>query len=62
MENLWKVTDKMFIGGDVFGNREGSLPKKGGRKYYECDINYKGGFRGSERIVNSNDGLMLQNF
>ncbi len=56
--NLWKVTDKMSIGGDVFGNREGILPKKAGRKYYECDINYKGVYRGSERIVYSNDGLV----
>lgn len=57
--NLWKVTNKMSIGGDVFGNREGVLPKKEGRKYYECDINYKGGYRGSERIVYSNDGLVF---
>jgi len=57
--NLWEVTDKMSIGGDVFGNREGDLPKKQGRKYYECDINYKGGYRGSERIVYSNDGLVF---
>lgn len=57
--NLWKVTDKMSIGGDFFGNREGILPKKQGRKYYECDINYKGGYRGSERIVYSNDGLVF---
>lgn len=56
--NLWEVTDKMSIGGDVFGNREGILPKKSGRKYYECDINYNGGYRGSERIVYSNDGLV----
>lgn len=56
--NLWDVTDEMSIGGDGFGNREGILPKVDGRKYYECDINYEGGFRGSERIVYSNDGLI----
>ena len=56
--NLWRVTDKMSIGGDFFGNREGLLPSKSGRKYYECDINYYGGFRGAERIVYSNDGLI----
>lgn len=56
--NLWKVTDEKSIGGDKFGNREGILPKKEGRKYYECDINYDGGYRGSERIVYSNDGLI----
>lgn len=56
--NLWEVTDQMSIGGDTFGNREGLLPKAEGRKYYECDVSYEGGFRGSERIVYSNDGLI----
>lgn len=57
--NLWEVTDGMSIGGDFFGNREGLLPKKSGRTYYEADIDYDGGFRGSERIVYSNDGLIF---
>jgi guanyl-specific ribonuclease Sa len=57
--NLWKVTDKKSIGGDGFGNFEGLLPKSSGRKYYECDINYKGGYRGGERIVYSSDGLIF---
>ena len=56
--NLWDVTDEMSIGGDSFGNREGLLPKADGRKYFECDVNYSGGFRGAERIVYSNDGLI----
>ena len=56
--NLWEVTDKMSIGGDSFGNREGLLPSKKGRKWYECDVNYSGGYRGGERIVYSNDGLI----
>lgn len=56
--NLWDVTDKGSIGGDSFGNREGLLPKANNRKYFECDINYNGGFRGAERIVYSNDGLI----
>lgn len=57
--NLWDVTEKASIGGDIFGNREGLLPKKKGRIYYECDINYQGGYRGAERIVFSNDGLIF---
>ena len=57
--NLWDVTDKMSIGGDRFGNREGLLPKEEGRIYYECDVNYEGGYRGAERIVFSNDGLIF---
>ena len=57
--NLWEVAPGCSIGGDKFGNREGLLPKAKGRKYYECDVNYAGGFRGGERIVWSNDGLIF---
>lgn len=57
--NLWKVTDKKSIGGDEFKNRERLLPIKKGRKYYECDIDYRGGRRGAKRIVFSNDGLIF---
>ena len=47
------------IGGDYFGNYEGQLPKKKGRKYFECDIDTKGKrSRGPKRIVYSNDGLI----
>lgn len=56
--NLWEVTDNKSIGGDKFGNRERLLPKSDGRVWYECDVNYEGGFRGAERVVFSNDGLI----
>ena len=47
------------IGGDYFGNYEGLLPKKKGRKYYECDIDTMGKkSRGGKRIVWSTDGLI----
>ena len=47
------------IGGDYFGNYEGLLPKKKGRKYTECDIDTRGKkSRGAKRIVFSNDGLI----
>ena len=47
------------IGGDIFYNREGLLPKESGRTYYECDIDTDGYHsRGSRRIVFSNDGLI----
>ncbi|SEF49134.1 ribonuclease [Eubacterium ruminantium] len=46
------------IGGDKFGNYEGILPDKSGRKYTECDIDTKGKARGAKRIVFSNDGLI----
>ena len=57
--NLWDVAYGMSIGGDRFGNREGLLPIEKGRQYFECDINYRGGYRGAERIVYSNDGLIF---
>lgn len=56
--NLLKVCDGCSIGGDKFTNREGNLPKKKGRQYYECDIDYTGGTRNAKRIVYSNDGLI----
>ena len=56
--NLNKVAPGKSIGGDKFGNREGLLPKKSGRVYYECDIDYKKGSRNAKRIVFSNDGLI----
>ena len=54
-----KYLDGAAIGGDVFGNREGLLPKADGRIYYECDIDTNGkNSRGAKRIVFSNDGLI----
>ncbi len=47
------------IGGDRFGNYEGLLPERKGRRYYECDIDTLGKpSRGSRRLVYSNDGLI----
>lgn len=47
------------IGGDNFGNYEGLLPKKKGRKYTECDIDTIGkNSRGAKRIIFSNDGVI----
>jgi hypothetical protein len=56
--NLNTVAPGKSIGGDKFGNREELLPKKEGRVYYECDIDYKKGSRNAKRIVFSNDGLI----
>ena len=56
--NLWDVAYGYSIGGDEFGNREGLLPDAYDRQWYECDVNYEGDYRGSERIVFSNDGLI----
>ncbi len=47
------------IGGDNFGNYEGSLPEADGRSYKECDIDSGPDGRGAKRIVFSNDGLIF---
>lgn len=56
--NLWEVAPGKSIGGDRFGNYEQLLPDSPGRKWFECDINYEGGYRGPERLVYSSDGLI----
>ena len=54
-----RYKDGAAIGGDKFGNYEGLLPKKNGRKYFECDIDTNGkSSRGAKRIIFSNDGLI----
>lgn len=55
---LDKVCPGKSIGGDKYGNYEGLLPDAGGRKYFECDIDYVKGNRNAKRIIYSNDGLI----
>ncbi len=57
--NLEEVAPGKSIGGDRFGNYEELLPDEKGRSYRECDIDYEGGYRGSKRIIYSNDGLIF---
>ena len=56
--NLWEVAEGKCIGGDRFLNYEGLLPKQEGRQYYECDVDYQGGYRNEKRLIYSNDGLI----
>lgn len=56
--NLDKVAKGKSIGGGRFGNYDKKLPEAKGRIWKECDINYEGGYRGSERIIYSSDGLI----
>ena len=56
--NLEQVAPGCSIGGNHFGNYEKAVPEAKGRKWTECDINFDGGYRGGERIVFSNDGLI----
>lgn len=59
ISSYWTPENFASIGGDIFQNRERLLPILDGRIYYELDINYQGGSRGSERIVFSDDGLIF---
>ncbi len=56
--DLWRYADGKSIGGDRFGNYEGILPDD---DYRECDVNYKGGKRGAERIVFSDTAIYYTN-
>ncbi len=57
--NLAEVApDKILTRGQYY-NRNGHLPTKPGRIWYEADINYNSGFRNEQRILYSNDGLLF---
>lgn len=56
-----KYPNKMISGG-VYYNDNGHLPMKNGRIWYEVDINYKGGYRNTQRLVYSNDGLIFVSY
>lgn len=58
--NLDKIAPNKMIGGSIYLDRSEKLPKKSGRIWYECDINYNGGYRNNSRLVYSNDGLIFK--
>lgn len=57
--NLWQVCPNQMIFGGEYKNRNGHLPSKEGRVWYEADINYQVGYRNNQRIIFSNDGLIF---
>ena len=57
--NLSKVAPNRTLFRGVYQNSNGHLPVAANRVWYEADINYESGFRGAERIVFSNDGLIF---
>ncbi len=57
--DLCRVAPGRVIGGDRFGNREGLLPEKPGRVWYEADLDFACGRRGARRLVFSDDGLVF---
>ncbi len=54
-KDLWDYAPGCSVGGDAFGNREGLLPKG---DWYECDLFYAGGERGSQRLVYNEEGTV----
>ncbi len=57
--DLCRVAPGQAIGGDRFGNRERRLPAAQGRVWYEADLDFACGRRGTKRLVWSNDGLIF---
>lgn len=58
-KNLVHFAPGKMVGVNVFNNRNGILPEKEGRIWYECDVDYISGKRNSLRLYYSNDGLMF---
>ena len=57
--NLAEVAPGKMLYKGEYENRNGHLPCAAGRVWYEADINFTSGFRGYERILFSNDGLVF---
>ena len=57
--DLCDVASHSAIGGDRFGNREGRLPDRAGRRWMEADLDFDCGRRGAKRLVFSNDRLIF---
>lgn len=60
--NLHEIAPGKMIFGGVYRNENGHLPSAAGRIWYEADIDYSWGWRGSKRILFSNDGLMFVSY
>ena len=58
--NLADIAPGKSIGGDIYHNDKGWLPSKQGRIWYEADVNYVSGYRGTERLMYSSDGLFYK--
>lgn len=56
--NLCTILPGYAIGGDRFANREKILPERAGRHWFEADVNYRCGRRGTDRLLYSSDGLI----
>lgn len=56
---LDEVLPGIMLGGNRYYNKDGKLPKKEGRIWFEADIDYINGYRNTERLLYSNDGLIF---
>lgn len=61
-QNLSEVCPGKRIGNVSYYNKEGKLPQKNGRNWYEADFDYIDNTRGSNRILYSNDGLIFVSY
>ena len=57
--NLNEVAPGTMFTGGIYKNKDCQLPQIPGRVWFEADLNYTGGFRNSDRILFSNDGLIF---
>ena len=57
--NLADVLPGKIIGGDVYDNDDLRLPQTDERIWYEADLEYESGYRSTDRIVYSSDGLVF---
>ncbi len=60
--NLADIAPGKQLGGNIFLNDLGKLPDMKNRIWYEADINYTVGFRNTQRILYSNDGLVFVSY
>lgn len=54
--DLGSIARGRSIGGDGFGNRERRLPRLDRGRYFEADLDYRGGRRNAKRLVWGTDG------
>lgn len=57
--NLSKIAPGKMIFKGLYHNLNEHLPSAPNRIWHEADINYSNGYRGTERILFSNDGLIF---
>ena len=60
--NLSKVCPGKLIGGELYYNKQGKLPDKIGRVWYEADFDYITEYRGENRLLYSNDGMIFVSY